>query len=76
MDAEPVHCEELPSATIWTFFTAIAVTALFIGTMYTGWALVYGAVPLAFTGTMWFRSDLKIRDEPPTALQPVPEAQS
>jgi cytochrome c oxidase subunit 1 len=76
MDAEPLHCEDVPQPTIWSFFTVVAVTALFIGTMYTGWALVYGAIPLAFTGTMWFRSELKWHKEPPTVLQPAPEPQS
>jgi cytochrome c oxidase subunit 1 len=68
MDAEPDHIEKVPKATIWTFWTAIAVTALFIGTMFAGRTLFYLAVPLAFTGTMWFRAGLPSRkDYPPDA---------
>jgi cytochrome c oxidase subunit I+III len=66
MDAEPDHIEKVPAATIWTFWSAIAVTALFIGTMFTGRALFYLSIPLAFTGTMWFRAGLPPRkDYPP-----------
>jgi hypothetical protein len=32
----------------------LAVTALFIGSIFTPWALVWGAVPIAVTLTMWF----------------------
>jgi cytochrome c oxidase subunit 1 len=69
LDAEPGHVERVPRPTIWTLWTALSVTALFIGTMFTGRALFYTAIPLAFTGTMWFRSGLPPRrDFPPDLL--------
>jgi cytochrome c oxidase subunit I+III len=76
MDAEPDHIEKVPKATIWTFWTAIAVTALFIGTMFAGRTLFYLAVPLAFTGTMWFRAGLPSRKDYPPDAKRLAEAEA
>jgi cytochrome c oxidase subunit 1 len=65
LDAEPAHLEEIPKPTIWTFWTAVAVSALMVGSMFTPWAVVWGALPVAFCGTMWFRSGLPSREEEP-----------
>jgi heme/copper-type cytochrome/quinol oxidase subunit 1 len=54
LDAEPDHRLEFPSPSPWPFWTAIATTALFIGSIFTPWAVVYGAIPLFFTMTGWF----------------------
>jgi cytochrome c oxidase subunit I+III len=54
LDAEPDHLTLFPDPTIWPFLAALAVTALFIGSIFTPWALVWGAIPVAITLTAWF----------------------
>src|SRR6185369_3073343 len=46
LDAEPDHRLEFPGPSIWPLLTAIAVTGLFIGSIFTPWAVVYGAAPV------------------------------
>lgn len=45
-----------PSATpsIWPFISAVAVAVTFIGSIFSPWALVFGAVPVAIALTAWF----------------------
>jgi cytochrome c oxidase subunit I+III len=54
MDADPDHRTEFPYPTIWPFLAAVATTVLFIGSIFTPWALVWGTPPLAITMTGWF----------------------
>ena len=54
LDAEPDHRTEFPEPTIWPFCTALATSALFIGSIFTPWAVVIGAVPLFVGLTGWF----------------------
>jgi cytochrome c oxidase subunit I+III len=54
LDATPDHRSEFPEPSIWPFLTALATTALFIGSIFTPWAVVYGTVPLFVTLTGWF----------------------
>jgi cytochrome c oxidase subunit I+III len=54
LDGTPDHRSEFPEPTIWPFLTAVATTGLFIGSIFTPWAVVYGAVPLFITLTGWF----------------------
>jgi cytochrome c oxidase subunit 1 len=53
-DATPDHRLEFPAPTIWPLLTALATTGLFIGSIFTPWAVVYGAIPLFLTLTGWF----------------------
>ena len=53
-DAEPDHRAEFPNPTIWPFLTSIAVTIMFIGTIFTQWAVAYGMIPIAIALTFWF----------------------
>jgi cytochrome c oxidase subunit 1 len=53
-DAEPDHRTWLPSSSIWPFLSAIAVTILFVGSIFTPWAVVWAAVPVAIATTFWF----------------------
>jgi cytochrome c oxidase subunit 1 len=60
LDAEPDHRLEFPEPSIWPVLTALATTGLFIGSIFTPWAVVYGAVPVFITMVGWFwptRSD-------------------
>ncbi len=45
-----------PSATpsIWPFVSAVAVAVTFIGSIFSPWALVFGAAPVAIALTAWF----------------------
>jgi heme/copper-type cytochrome/quinol oxidase subunit 1 len=54
LDAEPDHLTLFPYPTIWPFLAALAVTGLFIGSIFTPWAVVWGAIPVAITLTAWF----------------------
>jgi cytochrome c oxidase subunit 1 len=54
LDAEPDHLTLFPSPSIWPFLSSLAVTGLFIGSIFTPWAVVWGAIPVAITLTGWF----------------------
>src|SRR4051812_6150003 len=54
LDAEPDHLASFPKSSPWPFWAAMATTALFIGSIFNGWAFYIGTIPLAFTLTMWF----------------------
>jgi cytochrome c oxidase subunit 1 len=59
LDAEPEAKEEQPGPTIWPFLTALVVSAVLIGSIFTLWAVVYGAVPIIITiiGWVWPKGD-------------------
>ena len=54
MDAVPDLRPAMPSPNIWPFASAVAVTILFVGSIFTPWAVVWGAVPVAIGMTLWF----------------------
>jgi cytochrome c oxidase subunit 1 len=54
LDAEPDHKYENPEPSIWPFLTAIAVSGLFIGSIFTPWAVVWGAIPSFIAMVVWF----------------------
>ena len=54
LDAEPDHLTLFPYPTIWPFLAAMATTLVLIGSIFTPWALVWGAPPLAITLVGWF----------------------
>jgi len=54
LDAEPDHRVEFPTPSVWPFLTALTTTALFIGSIFTPWAVVYGALPVFVTLVGWF----------------------
>jgi cytochrome c oxidase subunit 1 len=53
-DAAVDHRLWLPSSTPWPFLAAVATTILFVGSIFTPWAVVWGAVPVALAATFWF----------------------
>ncbi len=53
MDAEPDHRKELPEPTPWPFLTALSAAALFIGSIFTPWAVVWGAIPVTIGMLGW-----------------------
>jgi len=53
-DAEPDHRMWLPMPSIWPFLSALATTVLFVGSIFTPWAIVWGSVPVGIAATWWF----------------------
>jgi cytochrome c oxidase subunit I len=54
VDATPDHRYQSPEPSIWPLFAAVATTAMFIGSIFTPWAIPIGAVPMFVTFTGWF----------------------
>jgi cytochrome c oxidase subunit I+III len=44
----------LPAPTPWPFLAAVATTILFVGSIFTPWAVVWATVPVAIACTLWF----------------------
>jgi cytochrome c oxidase subunit I+III len=53
-EAFPQLRESSPVPTIWPLLAAIAVAGTFLGSIFTPWAVVWGAIPVAITLTGWF----------------------
>jgi cytochrome c oxidase subunit I+III len=62
-DAEPDHRTEFPKPSIWPFLSALAVTALFIASIFTPWGVSIGAIPVAIALTAWFWTNTQTRKE-------------
>jgi len=43
-----------PASTPWPFLSAVATTVLFIGSIFSPWAIVWGAIPVAAALVAWF----------------------
>jgi cytochrome c oxidase subunit I+III len=54
LDAQPDNRTVFPKPTIWPFLAALATTALFVGSIFTPWAVVWTIVPVAITLIAWF----------------------
>jgi cytochrome c oxidase subunit I+III len=82
MDAHPVHLTDMPEPSIWPFLSAVVTGAWLFGSIFTPWAIVYGAIPTFIVLTGWFwpkRADREKQEESftPTAPDPVvPEARA
>jgi cytochrome c oxidase subunit I+III len=46
LDAEPDHRTRLPGPSIWPLITALAVAGMFIGSIFSPWAVPIGSVPI------------------------------
>jgi cytochrome c oxidase subunit 1 len=53
-EARPDHRQVFPLSTPWPFVGAVATTAMFVGAIFTPWAVVWGAIPVAAALTAWF----------------------
>jgi cytochrome c oxidase subunit I len=53
LDAEPEAKEEQPAPSLWPFLTAVVVSAVLIGSIFTLKAVSYGALPIAFSIIAW-----------------------
>jgi hypothetical protein len=52
--ALPEVRESSPCPSIWPFWSALATTALLLGSILTPWAVVWGAVPVTIVLIGWF----------------------
>jgi cytochrome c oxidase subunit I len=53
-DARPDHISIFPAPTIWPLLAAIASTGMLIASIFTPWAVVWGAIPVAACLIVWF----------------------
>jgi cytochrome c oxidase subunit I+III len=54
LDAEPDHRTVFPEPSAWPLLAALATTGLFIGSIFTPWAIPIGAIPMFVALTGWF----------------------
>jgi cytochrome c oxidase subunit 1 len=54
IDAVPDLREPSPEPSIWPLISSLATTALFVGSIFTPWAVVWGAIPVAIGLIVWF----------------------
>jgi cytochrome c oxidase subunit I len=54
VDAKPVYRQQSPGPSIWPLVSALATSVLFVGSIFTPWALVWGSVPVAIALAAWF----------------------
>jgi len=61
--AIPEARDASPANSIWPFFAAIATTAMLISSIFTPWAVVWGALPISATLIGWFWPKATPEDE-------------
>jgi cytochrome c oxidase subunit I len=54
IDAIPDLREPSPLPTIWPLIAGLATTALFVGSIFTPWAVAWGSIPVAIALIIWF----------------------
>ena len=54
IDAVQLYRQKGASPSIWPLVAGIAVTAMFVGSIFTPWAVVWGALPIGAALTGWF----------------------
>jgi len=65
IEAKPDLRDPSAEPTIWPFVSSLAVTAMFVSSIFTPWAVVVGAIPVAAALTAWFwPKDNKVTPEP------------
>jgi cytochrome c oxidase subunit 1 len=62
-EAEPDLRESSPDPSIWPLCAAIVTGITFLWSIYTPWAVIYGALPIAITLIGWFWPKGTIEDE-------------
>jgi cytochrome c oxidase subunit 1 len=54
IEADPIYRQNSVGPSIWPLIASLAVSALFVGSIFTPWAVVWGALPVAVALTFWF----------------------
>lgn len=60
VDAIPLCRWSMPDPSIWPLWSAVALTVVFVWSIFDQWGVVWGAIPAAIAFTIWFwpkRSD-------------------
>ena len=79
LDATPDHRYHSPESSVWPFWAALATTAMFIGSIFTPWAVVWGAIPVTVALIFWFwprGEDVNDETHPPERGKPQLQAAS
>jgi len=66
VDAEPDVREPTPQPSIWPLISALALSGMLIGSIFTPWAVLWGSIPVAIAVTAWFWPK-----SPPDTPEPV-----
>jgi cytochrome c oxidase subunit I+III len=53
-EARPDLRETSPQPSIWPLLSALAVGGTFLGSIFTPWAVVWGAIPVGLALICWF----------------------
>ncbi|MBO1075505.1 cytochrome c oxidase subunit I [Roseomonas marmotae] len=53
-EARPEARETSPQNSVWPFWAAVATSLLLVGSIFTPWAVVWGAIPVAVALIGWF----------------------
>ncbi|MGO4170392.1 cbb3-type cytochrome c oxidase subunit I [Novosphingobium sp. YAF33] len=53
-EARPLYWQKSAGPSIWPLISAIAVSAMFVGSIFTPWAIAIGLLPIAASLTGWF----------------------
>ena len=69
VEALPDVRDPSPTPSIWPLLAALATTGLFIWSIFSPWALVWGAIPVGIALTLWFWP----KSSPDTHQEPVIE---
>jgi cytochrome c oxidase subunit 1 len=62
-DARAELRESSPEPSIWPFLASVALSVLFVGSIFTPWAVVWGAVPVGIALLGWFWPKGDVEDE-------------
>jgi heme/copper-type cytochrome/quinol oxidase subunit 1 len=54
MEAVPATRWAMPDPGIWPLLAAIALTVLFVWSIFSPWGVIWGAIPFAIACTVWF----------------------
>jgi cytochrome c oxidase subunit 1 len=65
MAAAPDLREPVPEPSLWPFIASIAVGIMFVSSIFSPWAVLVGAIPIAIALTAWFwPKEIKRNPEP------------
>ena len=53
-EAVPQLLESSPQTSIWPFVTAMVTSVTLLGSIFTGWAVIAGLLPIGIALTFWF----------------------
>jgi cytochrome c oxidase subunit I+III len=54
MEAAPATRWAMPDPGLWPLWSALALTVLFVWSIFSPWGVVWGAIPVALALTVWF----------------------